>query len=230
MSGPLIVPATKGIQGGVGPIGPQGNITMGPQGARGPQGVSSGTIGPQGPQGISGDAVVGPQGARGPQGNQGEVGDFGPQGTTWATTAWDANPKGAMSGVQVGEYEFYIKKIVGTQMAFLCVRYINLVGNGSQSGIPNSNTFSYAKCPGALAGFPARNWTVSEAGVAQSGNYPLVTKIIAGQDWGSSEYYSNLGLILWENDVYVVNGAGRNFTNGQDVRIASMVIPYFVRQ
>ena len=65
----------QGIQGPIGETGPQGPIgETGPQGEPGPQGE----IGPQGPQGPIGEK--GEQGVQGPQGPQGIQGPIGPQG------------------------------------------------------------------------------------------------------------------------------------------------------
>ncbi|MFL0803039.1 MAG: DNRLRE domain-containing protein [Agarilytica sp.] len=74
----------QGIQGVVGPTGPQGEQGIqgvagptGPEGEQGLQGVA-GPTGPQGEQGLQG--VAGPTGPQGEQGLQGAAGPTGPQG------------------------------------------------------------------------------------------------------------------------------------------------------
>ena len=79
-----------GIQGPVGPRGPQG--IPGAVGPEGPQGIA-GPAGPQGPQGIAG--IQGPMGLTGPAGPQGPVGETGatgPQGPIGLTGP--AGPQG----------------------------------------------------------------------------------------------------------------------------------------
>ena len=105
IQGPVGPRGPQGIPGAVGPEGPQG--IAGPAGPQGPQGIAGiqgpmGLTGPAGPQGPAGE--TGATGPQGPIGLTGPAGPQGPQGPVGATGA--TGPQGP-AGTVLGFADFY---------------------------------------------------------------------------------------------------------------------------